>query len=496
MRAKRRNNRECAARLTWETPRLESAPVAEEEEKAKASEDAEDSAADEDEAPAKKVVAERKAAAKAADRDEEGGEKDADEAADDEKEADEERDADDSDDEKEADEAGAEEDAAAKRVAAALGVEEGEGEEAAEAKEPEAAPNRASRRREEALERRRKRRAKSEEKPSADDDDADLPKDRNARAKALLQKRRESAKQGKTPINLLPGEMVDDAFARGTAAAGKWLRKNFSAIQWLVVIGVLGGVGFLVYNHFTTKKAANASDTLAAGIEAEEGRILAEDKRSDEEKEADPTRIFKTVDERDNAALASYMKVAAEHAGAGAAILARLGEAGVLLDKRDWQGAIDVYQQVLSSPLAAADLDVKGRTLEGLGLAKEGKGDTDGALATFKDLEGIDIKGMKELAWYHQARIDAQKGDKEKAKELLKKAHEALGASKNEGHAYVFLPQVVDEALHALDPTALPPKAPTLGGAKGGAMTPEDMARIQQKLQEMQQKAGQREEQH
>ena len=59
----------------------------------------------------------------------------------------------------------------------------------------------------------------------------------------------------------------------------------------------------------------------------------------------------------------------------------------------------------MRSALAAADPDVKGRAIEGLAFAKEGKGDLDGALASFKELSGIDVKGYKELATYHEARV-------------------------------------------------------------------------------------------
>lgn len=388
-----------------------------------------------------------------------------------------------------------ERDEAAARMAKALGVDdEAKTEEAAPAQEPEAPPNRAARRREDALERRKKRRGQTQ-KSAASDDDEPLPKDKNARAKALLQKRKEQASTDTRPINLLPGEMVDDALARSASAFSTWFKKNFSAIQWVVIAAVVGGAGFLGYTYFSQKKAAGASGSLMAAVADERGRVVPEDKkqddkRSDEEKEFDQQKVFKSADERADTALAAYRQVAEQNPGTGAGMLARLGEAGALLEKRDYQKAMEAYQQVMSSPLAAADLDVKGRAIEGVGFAKEGKGDVDGALASFKELEGIDVKGYKELGEYHQARLLLGKGDKDKAKDLLKKAFDALKAPSADGHPFRFLENVVEESLRDLDPSAVPAKAP-VGGPKGNAISPEELEKIMKRAREAAEKQPQ-----
>src|SRR5262249_28213166 len=297
-------------------------------------------------------------------------------------------------------------DAAAQRVAAALGVGEAAQTEAEKPAEEEApAPNRAARRAE-AAQRRKKRKSAA---AKADDESAaePLPRDKNARAKELLKRRREQAASDTGPkaIQLLPGEMVDDALARGSSALGKWIRDNFGVIQWVILGALAAGGGYLFWQSRIEGTAAGATADLMAGVNADRGRVMAEDKRTKEEKEADPLSVYKTPAERADAALASYAKVVAQHPGMGAAILARLGEGGDDLDKHDWPHALEAFSAVSSSTLAGADPDVKGRALEGLGFAKEGKGDIDGALATFKELESVDAKGFKELALYHQGRL-------------------------------------------------------------------------------------------
>lgn len=382
---------------------------------------------------------------------------------------------------------GTDEEAAA-RVAAALGVDDGEApaegaDEAAEAKseEPAAPQNRAARRREEALERRRKRKGLPAKKEGEE-----LPKDKNKRAKELLARRREAAVEASAPAQLEAGEMVDDALSRMWASTTKWLRKNLTAVQWIIAAGLVGVAGYVGYTYFTQKKLGVASDALAAAAKAEDGRILAEDKRSDEDKELDPTPVFKTVEERDEKALAGYREVQQKQPGSGAAILAKLGEAGVLLEKRDWDKSIEAYEAVLKSPLAAADVDVKGRCIEGIGLAKEGKGDADGAMASFKQLDGVDAKGFKELGQYHQARLLIAKNtdeDRAKAKDLLKTIYDKLKAPSVEAKPMIYLEHTVEAALKSIDPSAVPEKE-SLQGVRGGGMSPEELQRIQRQIQE------------
>jgi tetratricopeptide (TPR) repeat protein len=402
-----------------------------------------------------------------------------------------------SDDDDDDDDDDGERDEAAQRVAKALGVsdDEGEAKEGAEGEsedkpeEAEAAkPNRAVRRREEALARRKKRAAS--EGASASDDEG-LSKDKNARAKELLKRRREqAASAAKAPVanSLDASEMVDDALARSTAAIGKWFRNNVQVIQWIVLIGVVGAGGYVLYNMRTEKKAGEASAKLMAGVAAERGIVLEEDKRSDDEKEFDSRKVFKSTGERAEAALGSFSKVVEQHGGSGAALLAKLGQGGAYLEKKEYDKAISSYAEVLSSPLAAADPDVKGRATEGTAFAKEGKGDLDGALASFKELGGIDVKGYKELSTYHEARIHFAKGDKVKAKELLEPLNSKLSLPSTDPQPLGYLKSAVGDLMTQVDPDAA---AAAANKPPSGKMpTPQELQDMARKAQEaIQQKA-------
>ncbi len=175
---------------------------------------------------------------------------------------------------------------------------------------------------------------------------------------------------------------------------------------------------------------------LAKAFADEHGRVS--DKEADDDDEPKAKQLyptFKSAAERRDAALAKYRTVESKYPGTGAAILARLAEASLLLDAGDAKGALGAYGDVRGSALAQADAEVRGRAIEGIGFANEllaqaegaDKGKhLDAALAAYRDLAQVDVKGLKELGLYHQARVVLAKGDKAKAIELLKEAHKLV----------------------------------------------------------------------
>jgi tetratricopeptide (TPR) repeat protein len=324
-----------------------------------------------------------------------------------------------------------------------------------------------------------------------------VAEDRNQTVKKQLLKKRDEAAKRKVP--LAPGEMVDDALARGSAGAMRWLKKNFGAVQW-VILGVIAlGIGYAIYDSRMDKRAEQASAELMKGALSERGRISgAATPPKPEDAVDDPTPVFKSADERRETALASYRKVVSGYPGTGASILARMGEAGILLDKHDWDGAINAYREVRDSALAKADVTVRGRAIEGMGLASEGKGDSDAALKSYHELENTDARGLKELGMYHQARILFAKGNADQAKELLKSAREKLKSADSvnpnnpmsESRPFAFLETQIDDLLRRIDPSAVPstPTAmPGMGGMPGMGepgqqVTPEKLKRLQEQM--------------
>ncbi|MGH7439361.1 MAG: tetratricopeptide repeat protein [Polyangiaceae bacterium] len=355
----------------------------------------------------------------------------------------------------------------------------------------------------------------------------------------LLERRKEQKKGGKSALESAASKRlakIGEGTVRrpGGALAGvvtpeadplvdravdfqKWISDNRSTFTSIVVVAALGVAGVLGYTYWQDKRNADASAMLARAFADEHGHVSDKEPDEDEDessltKELYPT--FKTSAERRDAAIAQCRTVESKYPGTGAAILARLSEASLLLDSGDAKASRTAYDDVRSSALAKADVEVRGRAIEGVGFAEEALAQSDAgdrakhidaALAAYKDLAQVDAKGLKDLGLYHQARVlvaRAGDGDKAKAIELLKDAHKDV-SDPGDTHAFPYLEFVVEDRLRDLDPTALPPKelkfgpgvggggagAEGLGGGGGGKPDMND-PRIQKLLQQLREQQG------
>ncbi|MBK6516391.1 MAG: hypothetical protein IPG04_20370 [Polyangiaceae bacterium] len=293
-----------------------------------------------------------------------------------------------------------------------------------------------------------------------------LPKDKNARAKELLRRRQESAlgksKTSGSAIGLSTGEVVQDQLARAASGTQRWLKTNFKLVLGGIAAALAIAGGVMFYLDRQDKARAASSDALIAALSNERGDVIAEgappSPMQAQLKETDPRPSFGTHAARADAALAAYEKVTAEHPSSGAAILARLGKAGIHLDRGEADAALSGFNEVLTTELAKADLDVRARATEGKAFALEAKKDHDGALNAFRELEGMD-KSFEDLAKYHQARIHFRKGEKDRAKELLVALYKKLEVPPADGTPpQRKLRENVEQYLRAVDPQALPKK--------------------------------------
>ncbi|MDB4996127.1 MAG: putative lipoprotein [Myxococcaceae bacterium] len=286
-----------------------------------------------------------------------------------------------------------------------------------------------------------------------------------------------------------------DPLMEKAAQFSKWAKANVKIVGTVAALAVLGAAAFGGYLFLQKKKETDASAELSKAVADERGRVGDPDKDDDPNKPKDPSPIFKTSDARRESALAKYRDVETRFPGTGAAFLARLSEGSILLDKREPDKALEAYNDVKNSALAQADAEVKGRALEGSGFAYELKAQAapaepkhlEDAIKAFRELESTDVKGFKELGMYHQARVYESKGDKDKAKELLKSLWERVNKP-GDNHPFPYLQIVTEDRLRALDPTALPPKQSGALGNMGGGASGKQMneAQIKQLIEQMQ----------
>ncbi len=263
-----------------------------------------------------------------------------------------------------------------------------------------------------------------------------------------------------------------------TQRFGDWAKRNTRLVQAAAVAIVLGGIGLGVYAYHEHSQTVAASAALSEAVADEQGMIGNPDD-DDDSRPKPPIKVFATVAARQDAALAKYRETATTYPGTGAATLARLGEGSLLLDKQDAKGAMAAFNEVIASPLAMADPEVKGRAMEGLGFAYELEAvqkpdqkdkDLDAALQQYKQMEASDVLGFSQMARYHEARCYETKGDKAKAIEILKKLYEDLTKAGSE-HLFDALKESTEGRLRRLDPTALPARKPHIGA--NGELPPE-----------------------
>jgi hypothetical protein len=298
-------------------------------------------------------------------------------------------------------------------------------------------------------------------------------KDRNQRIReeaAQKRKTRRDAEQRRANVqrNLDASELVDDALARGTHAATGWLKRHLNVIQWVVVAGVAGGIGWQVYSAHEHKSHAKNTDSLMAGVTAEFARVGDQD-----EVDADPTTGLD--DSRphypDDAARLKAAADAYRAAGGSDTVrtLADLGLAGTLYDAGNSKDALAAYQRVQQSALAQKDSDVRLRALEGVGLSHEGLGEKDAARKAFHELGNSDLTLFAALGLFHEARLALAAGERDTAKDLLKKSLEKTTKDESAERQPGFVSSAARELLTSIDPSAVPP-LPTKNG-----LTPEQL---------------------
>lgn len=340
------------------------------------------------------------------------------------------------------------------------------------------------------------RKAAEEERRLAERKAANSPKKASKKGAGLeVSASKKLAKIGKRaePRRTLAVAADADPLIQRSLKAGEWAQKNQKFLLGLggaLVVGMVGIAGFVYYSH---KREVDASSLLTKAVADDRAYVGEIPKDADPDLVAAAGPTFKTYPERTDAALAKYREVESSFPKSGAAMLAKLSEGSLLLDKHDADGAIAAYNEAKATPLAAADKEVKGRALEGLGFAYELKAIAnpadatkfyDEALKAYKELENVvDVDGFKELATYHQARVAEAKGDKAKAKELLVPLVTKLDkpASLFAASPFLYLKEVATARLRAIDPNAVPKKE---SSPMGSQYTPEQIRKMIQEAQE------------
>jgi tetratricopeptide (TPR) repeat protein len=310
-------------------------------------------------------------------------------------------------------------------------------------------------------------------------------RDRNKRireeAAAKRRAKREAEERGAPARNLDASEIVDDALVRTTHVLGNWVKRHANTIQWIVVVGIVVGLAYQIYKYRHGLTVDKATEEIVRGLRAQSGRVGPSENPAPDRYSGllDTRQEFATEEARLKAAEAEYRKAEAATSGAASA-LATLGLAGVLYDQGKFKDAQAAYEKVKASELATKDSDARGRAIEGIGLSLEAQGKIDAALQAFRELSNSDVAGLNDLGNYHQGRLLVAKGERDKAKDILKKLVEKQAKAdekeKEAGSGPGYLATQARELLASVDPSSVP-KPPAAGG-----LTPEQIERLKAQL--------------
>lgn len=288
-------------------------------------------------------------------------------------------------------------------------------------------------------------------------------RDRNARLRAKAAADRQSKREkdrariAATAAGLDASERLDDVLVRTTHAVTTFIRQNFRWIQWALVVLVVGMFTVQGLRYYKRQVAAKSADALMEGVTAESGTITSEDQSKEVPEELtrwDNRPMFASAEQRTLTAEKELKTTIDKFGSTGAGDYARLQLAGVKYDEKAFDEARALYQQVRTGKLAETDLEVKGRAIEGIGFCLEAKGDTDGALKSFRELSNLE--GSLEFAalgLFHQARVMVSHNQQDQAKELLKKAEKRLDDDKDSVAASYYR-RPIEELMNQIDPSA------------------------------------------
>lgn len=332
---------------------------------------------------------------------------------------------------------------------------------------------------------RRERRAQAKTGKS-DDSGSDEIKDRNQRlraeAAAKRRKLREEERSSAAEEGLAAGERVDDALARSADASARFLRDNFTWLQWIIIGGLAAGMGFLIYEYRKEVEGEKEGAKLASILSTQFGRIASTEPITPSDRRlVDPRPEFETEKARAEKAAEKWGSLKSAKAGE-LRLSAQLGRAGALYDQTKFAEARAVYEAVVSDGESVLLPQIKGRALEGIGFTFEAEHKYEDAKKAFEKLASIETEEFKRLQPFHVARIEFLLGNRDKAKELLT----TLDAKLSEGAGPQGPTDYVGAAVRDLLKTVDPSKAQ----AEQQALSAQQMQEFLKQFEAMQKKNG------
>ena len=201
-----------------------------------------------------------------------------------------------------------------------------------------------------------------------------------------------------------------DKFQVAAQQAATWVssRRKHVVLAGAIAVGVLLAVA--VFSGLQLSKAEEAGAAGSDLLGAMGGEI------SSVPLPGLPGPFYPSEEARQKAVLAAAERVLAEHRGSGPGLLAQLAKADAQLRLHDLDAAAASYDAFLAA--APKGDSLRFGALEGIALAKEGKGDLDGAAQAYERM-AKEAPAFADRADLERARLLAAAGKPDEARKLL-----------------------------------------------------------------------------
>ncbi|MEI8256727.1 MAG: tetratricopeptide repeat protein, partial [Deltaproteobacteria bacterium] len=258
----------------------------------------------------------------------------------------------------------------------------------------------------------------------------ELPRNRAERRQLARQKRRGQIKEveddsdaaavasgrPRVPPKTVTGKTNADEIPVWAKSSVNWLTSNGKslALGAALVLAVAGGAVFWSWRR--DDQLAKGASAYRDAIEISTATIRAAD--APPEPAGAPTRRTPTFVDRNaraQAALRAFREVESRYGNSPVASLARLSAASTLYDLGRYAEARPIFERLLGADSAGQDA----RVLEGLGFTLEALNDNAAALTKFQELGRIQDGAYRDLAGFHQARVEQRMGHNDRARDLL-----------------------------------------------------------------------------
>ncbi len=207
-----------------------------------------------------------------------------------------------------------------------------------------------------------------------------------------------------------------DEFLQTSRTVYDWMSDHSKLVLTVAVVLFVGGLAYSSAAAYGEHVDAQASDLLAAVLDAQQGQVDTSGALKDQKLDM---RIYATQQEKDTAIKEAAQVVLDAHSGHQTAAIAGMYMGKACLDLDDFDCAVGAFEK--SVKILEQSDPLRNAMLLGLAAAYEAKGDVDQAIKNYQLVADGSMAFEKDQGLFHSGRMLLAKGDKDMAKSYLER---------------------------------------------------------------------------